>query len=145
MSLFLSSTAARHHHVPHVPCVFSAGVRGGGPGPTHNQQVQQSGGAHSGECGTQIVGFLFPDIITSPTLTSLNLISSPFLLLAPSPLLFYPFALSNLFSLFLLLCLLSLHLHKSCLTSSPKLTSPLHFSSPPLLSLASLNLHSFIQ
>lgn len=39
---------------------LSPGVGGGGPGSPHSQQVQQSGGAHSGECRTQIVGFLGP-------------------------------------------------------------------------------------
>ncbi len=68
--------------------VLFPGVGGGGPGSAHCQQVQQSGGAHAGECRTQIVGFLFPDITTSPAchLSVFNLISSLFLLLTSSPL-----------------------------------------------------------
>lgn len=34
----------------------SPGFRGGGPGPAHGQQVQQSGGAHPGERRLEVVG-----------------------------------------------------------------------------------------
>lgn len=63
---------------------LSAGFRGGGPGSAHGQQVQQSGGAHSGERGTQIVGFLL--LLLRHLFVSFNYPAFfPFLTHSPSP------------------------------------------------------------
>lgn len=49
----------------------SPGFRGGGPGPAHGQQVQQSGGAHPGERRLEVVGLpaclsrLAPSVVQS--------------------------------------------------------------------------------
>lgn len=51
---------------------FPSGVGGGGPGSAHNQQVQQSGGAHAGECSTETVGFPLSSKLISSSHTFLS-------------------------------------------------------------------------
>lgn len=59
----------------HCPADFSVscfgcspGFRGGGPGPAHSQQVQQSGGAHPGERRLEVVRLAVAACLCRPAL-----------------------------------------------------------------------------